>query len=95
MIDGASRWQIFRDMTFPLMRPALAVAGTFTFLEVWNEFVLALILTGPRTKTVPIGLSEFITEHAVEWGPMRYVTASTSVGPPPFRARASAADVSR
>jgi len=70
LIDGASRWQIFRDMTFPLMRPALAVAGTFTFLEVWNEFVLALILTGPKTKTVPIGLSEFITEHAVEWGPM-------------------------
>jgi multiple sugar transport system permease protein len=32
--------------------------------------VLALILTGPNTKTVPIGLSEFITEHAVEWGPM-------------------------
>jgi multiple sugar transport system permease protein len=70
LIDGANRWQIFRDMVFPLMRPALAVAGTFCFLEVWNEFVLALILTGPRTKTVPIGLSEFITEHAVEWGPM-------------------------
>jgi multiple sugar transport system permease protein len=70
LIDGANRWQIFRDMTFPLMRPALAVAGTFCFLEVWNEFVLALILTGPNTKTVPIGLSEFITEHAVEWGPM-------------------------
>jgi multiple sugar transport system permease protein len=70
LIDGANRWQILRDMTFPLMRPALAVAGTFCFLEVWNEFVLALILTGPSTKTVPIGLSEFITEHAVEWGPM-------------------------
>ena len=70
LIDGANRWQIFRDMIFPLMRPALAVAGTFCFLEVWNEFVLALILTGPNTKTVPIGLSEFITEHAVEWGPM-------------------------
>jgi multiple sugar transport system permease protein len=70
LIDGANRWQVFRDMVFPLMRPALAVAGTFCFLEVWNEFVLALILTGPDTKTVPIGLSEFITEHAVEWGPM-------------------------
>ncbi len=70
LLDGATRWQIFRDMMFPLMRPALAVAGTFSFLEVWNEFVLALILTGPKTKTVPIGLSEFITEHAVEWGPM-------------------------
>lgn len=70
LIDGANHWQVFRDMIFPLMRPALAVAGTFCFLEVWNEFVLALILTGPQTKTVPIGLSEFITEHAVEWGPM-------------------------
>ena len=69
-IDGATRWQVFRDMMLPVMRPAIAVAATFCFLEVWNEFVLALILTGPRTKTVPIGMSEFITEHAVEWGPM-------------------------
>ena len=61
-------------MTFPLMRPALAVAGTFCFLEIWNEFVLALILTGSKTKTVPIGLSQFITEHAVEWGPMAAAT---------------------
>jgi multiple sugar transport system permease protein len=70
LMDGADRWQIFRDMIFPLMRPALAVAGTFCFLEIWNEFVLALILTGAKTKTVPIGLSQFITEHSVEWGPM-------------------------
>lgn len=70
LMDGAGRWRIFKDMIFPLMRPALAVAGTFCFLEIWNEFVLALILTGARTKTVPIGLSQFITEHSVEWGPM-------------------------
>jgi multiple sugar transport system permease protein len=70
LMDGAGRWQIFRDMIFPLMRTALAVAGTFCFLEIWNEFVLALILTGAKTKTVPIGLSQFITEHSVEWGPM-------------------------
>ena len=64
------RWQVFRDMMLPLMRPAIAVAGTFCFLEVWNEFTLALILTGTRTKTVPIGMSQFLTEHSVEWGPM-------------------------
>jgi multiple sugar transport system permease protein len=69
-IDGASRWRVFFDMVLPLMRPAIAVAGTFCFLEVWNEFTLALVLTGSRTKTVSIGMSEFITEHAVEWGPM-------------------------
>lgn len=69
-IDGANRWQVFRDMVLPLMRPAIAVAGTFCFLEVWNEFTLALILTGSRTKTVPIGMSQFLTEHSVEWGPM-------------------------
>jgi multiple sugar transport system permease protein len=70
LIDGATRGQIFRDMIVPLMRPAMAVAGAFCFLEVWNEFTLALILTGSRTKTVSIGMSEFITEHAIEWGPM-------------------------
>lgn len=69
-IDGANRWQVFRDMVLPLMRPAIAVAGTFCFLEVWNEFTLALILTGSHTKTVPIGMSQFLTEHSVEWGPM-------------------------
>lgn len=69
-IDGASHWRVFVDMVLPLMRPAIAVAGTFCFLEIWNEFTLALILTGSRTKTVPIGMSQFLTEHSVEWGPM-------------------------
>lgn len=70
MIDGSSRWQTFYNVILPLMRPAMAVTAIFCFLEIWNEFVLALILSGPNTKTVSIGMSEFITEHAVEWGPM-------------------------
>jgi len=69
-LDGASHWRVFVDMVLPLMRPAIAVAGTFCFLEIWNEFTLALILTGSRTKTVPIGMSQFLTEHSIEWGPM-------------------------
>jgi multiple sugar transport system permease protein len=69
-LDGATHWQTFRLVMLPTMVPAVAVAGTFCFLEVWNDFLISATLTGPRTNTVSISTLSFVTEHGTAYGPV-------------------------
>ena len=72
-IDGASPWQIFAEIYFPLSAPGLATAAIFNFLGVWNEYNFALIfLTNPDFKTLPVGLYnlQVSQQYAVNWPAM-------------------------
>jgi multiple sugar transport system permease protein len=52
-IDGASRWQIFSHITFPLLTPIIAVVMTFSVLFTFTDFQLIWVLTrgGPVNST--------------------------------------------
>ena len=52
----------------PVIKPGLAAAAIFTFRIAWNEFILALILTNRATRTTPVNISLFLTEHNIDWG---------------------------
>lgn len=52
---GATRWQQFRDITLPLLRPGLVSAFIFSFLLSVNEFTRAFYLAG-RQNTLPVVL---------------------------------------
>jgi multiple sugar transport system permease protein len=57
-IDGASEPLIFLRIIMPLVRPALATLGTFTFISSWNAFLWPLLVTNNRDlMTVPLGLN--------------------------------------
>ena len=45
-IDGANRWQMFRHVLFPYIRPALVVAGLFRLIDSLKAFPLIYVLTG-------------------------------------------------
>lgn len=68
IIDGASPLQVFFKIILPMMKSGYAVAGIFTFRIAWNEFILALLLTGRNTRTLPVAAAGFITDTGVEWG---------------------------
>jgi len=68
IVDGATPFQVFNRIISPLMRGGYAVAAIFTFRIAWNEFILALILTGRRTYTLPVKTSLFTSEEGVLWG---------------------------
>jgi multiple sugar transport system permease protein len=68
VVDGASRLQAFLLVALPLVLPGLAVTAVLTVFFSWNEFLFALVLTGPQTQTVPIGVSAFIGTVSVDWG---------------------------
>lgn len=68
IIDGASALQVYFKILLPMMKSGYAVAGIFTFRIAWNEFILALLLTGRNTRTLPVAAAGFITDTGVEWG---------------------------
>lgn len=52
-LDGASRWQIFWRITYPLLTPIIAVVMTFSVLFTFTDFQLIKVLTngGPAGAT--------------------------------------------
>lgn len=68
IVDGATPFQVFRKILFPLMKNGYAVAAIFTFRIAWNEFLLALILTSRTSYTLPVKTTLFIRESGVQWG---------------------------
>ena len=51
---GASRWESFRRVTLPLLRPALAAAAAIVFLFSFTSFGIVLVLGGARTATLEV-----------------------------------------
>ncbi|MEM8741636.1 MAG: sugar ABC transporter permease [Pseudomonadota bacterium] len=53
VIDGATRWQMFRYITYPLLTPIIAVVMTFSVLFTFTDFQLIWVLTrgGPVNTT--------------------------------------------
>lgn len=49
-IDGATPWQRFRRVTFPLLRPALVLVLTLGFISTWQVFDQVFLL-GPNNPT--------------------------------------------
>jgi len=67
-IDGCSRFGGFFRIMLPLTSPGIAATAIICFIFSWNEFFFALIMTGERTKTVPVTIMEFMTHTGIEWG---------------------------
>jgi multiple sugar transport system permease protein len=78
-IDGASTWQTFTRIVLPISLPPLFATGIFAFIESWNEFMFAIILTRLHTKTVPIAISEFAGQYQTAVGQMVAAAALASV----------------
>jgi N,N'-diacetylchitobiose transport system permease protein len=76
-IDGASSFQIFWRILFPLVAPGLVATSIFSFITAYNEFIVALTFLGQAhsTYTLPIYVTYFFGRGGAEWGPI--MAAST------------------
>jgi len=71
IMDGAGPLRIYWTIILPLIRPALAAIGIFTFLGAWNNFLEPLIyLNTPENFTVPILLNTFKGLYTADWALM-------------------------
>ena len=67
-MDGATYFQAFRDVAFPLAMPGIAAVAILSFLFSWNEFLFALVLSDDNARTVPVGIYGFVGFQSIRWG---------------------------
>ena len=78
-VDGATTWQVIRQVVWPLAKPGLAVTLILTWVFAWNEFLLAATLTSFNARTITTGLSEYVTTTGTEWGKMASISIITLI----------------
>ena len=70
-VDGASTLRTLMQIVSPMIAPGLGASAVITFLFTWNDFLIALTLTSSTdAQTLPVGLTNFVTQYGIDWGPM-------------------------
>ena len=69
LVDGATHWQSFRRITFPLLRPITGTVIILNAVFIWNDFLTPLIyLGGSPNETIPVVVYQFVGQYVSNWG---------------------------
>lgn len=70
-IDGASIYTCFFKVALPLSKTGLFVTGLMTFVNNWNELLLAMVfISDDAKKTLPVSLSKFVGPYNTNYTQM-------------------------
>lgn len=79
-LDGASEFSTFRLVMLPLATPGVAAVSIFVGIQVWNEFLFALIFSlGGEEAPITIGIGSLIQPWGINWGSMAAAGTMTAV----------------
>lgn len=70
LVDGASHFQAFYRIALPLSVPGIVASALYCIIFSWNDFLFALMLTSPQTKTIPLGILASFSASEINWGIM-------------------------
>ena len=80
MIDGCSLAGVYSKVTLPLIAPALATLGVFTFIGSWNDYVSPLVfMDSVRNYTLPVGIAMYQASYYTEYGRTLATSAMASL----------------
>jgi multiple sugar transport system permease protein len=83
VVDGASRFTAFLRIVLPLARGGIAVTTIFAFIYAWNDFLYAVVLSGPKTQPATVAIFSFLAAEESRWGPFT-ATGVLIMGPVVF-----------
>lgn len=66
-LDGATHWQVFKQIVLPLTMPAIASLAIFQFLWVWNDLLVSLIFLGGTKPVMTYQISNMVTSMGAGW----------------------------
>lgn len=67
-IDGASPWQTFRMVIFPILKPMSATVAILSFMWTWNDFLMPLVLLAdPKQQTLQLAQYVFNTQFSTQY----------------------------
>ena len=68
LIDGCSKWQTFRYIIFPLLKPISITVAILNTVWIWNDFLLpSLVINTPETRTIPLSMFFFFGQYTKQW----------------------------
>ena len=79
-VDGATPFQTMTRVVLPLAKPAIVTAIIFTFIQVWNEFVVAeTIFDDPTSnrETLTVGINAFVGLYQTQYN---YLFVASLIG---------------
>jgi multiple sugar transport system permease protein len=69
-VDGASPFRIFRSIVLPISVPGLVATFLIVLIFAWNEYLLALILSGANSQTMPLLVAAQNATRGPQWWAM-------------------------
>ncbi|HHW49559.1 MAG TPA: carbohydrate ABC transporter permease, partial [Clostridiaceae bacterium] len=68
IVDGCSRMGIFWRIIFPLVTPITATVAILNSLNIWNDFLIPLLLiSSPSKRNIPNALFAFQGQYNNKW----------------------------
>ncbi|MEG1775529.1 MAG: carbohydrate ABC transporter permease [Clostridia bacterium] len=81
-IDGASEMHTFVSIVIPMIKPGIGALAIFTFINVWNDYFLQLIMLFSRPKlTISLGIATLQAELSTDFG---LIMAGAALGSVPI-----------
>lgn len=74
LIDGCSRFSCFFRIIFPICAPGIMAAAVLSFINCWNEFLFALVLTSNKSETIPVAVGAMQSHRGVMMGRLSAAT---------------------
>lgn len=79
VMDGCGIYRILFQIVTPLLKPSIATVSIMTFLNNWNEFMMAsTYLSSPKWKTLPFSVLEFTGQYSSNYAVQFAVMALTA-----------------
>jgi multiple sugar transport system permease protein len=73
-LDGASRLRTLWRIIMPQVRGGIAVTVVFVFLNAWNEFLFAVVLSGNTVRPVTVAMFNFVSVEQTLWAKLAAVS---------------------
>jgi ABC-type glycerol-3-phosphate transport system permease component len=68
LLEGATTFQIFRDISLPLVWPSMLTMAIVNTISIWNELMFALLfITDEEKRTLPVGLIRFFGRYSTDY----------------------------
>ncbi|MGD1818228.1 MAG: carbohydrate ABC transporter permease [Pleomorphochaeta sp.] len=80
IIDGASRFKIFRLIIVPLIKPALSTVAIYNLVPFWNDLWFPLIfINDEKSKTLLLGVTRLFGQYQTDWSKVLAVLTLSAI----------------
>ncbi|WP_125588722.1 carbohydrate ABC transporter permease [Companilactobacillus jidongensis] len=66
-MEGASRWQIFYKVIFPMLSPMTVTVAILNIIAIWNDYLLPSLVLPQTQYTIPLQMFNFFGQYTKQW----------------------------